>query len=101
MRDDLRAQLGARGANPDDESMDESGLETQFADAAQTSAERDRELRVIEKLREQLASVNAALERIKEGTYGICERCGNPIEEARLEALPYATLCLNDKQKPA
>ena len=99
LREDLRGQLEAHGANPDDDSMDEPELETQFADAAQTAAERDQELRVVEKLRDQLVSANRALERIAEGTYGTCERCGAAIPEERLEALPYVTLCLDCKQK--
>jgi DnaK suppressor protein len=99
LRDDLRTQLGARGANPDDDTMDESQLETQFADAAQTTAERDKELRVVEKLRDQLIMVNRALDRVAEGTYGTCERCGAVIPPERLEALPYVTLCLDCKQK--
>jgi len=33
------------------------------------------------------------------GTYGLCERCGNPIEPARLEALPHALLCLTCKRR--
>lgn len=101
LRDDLRSQLTARGASPDDESMDESTLDTQFADAAQTSAERDKELRVVEKLRDQLTAVNRAFERLADGTYGTCERCGATISDERLEALPYASLCMDCKQKSA
>lgn len=99
LREDLRAQLEAHGANPDDDSMDEPGQETQFADAAQTAAERDKELRLVEKLRDQLSSVGRAMERLAEGTYGTCERCGAEIPAERLEALPYVTLCLDCKQK--
>ena len=39
------------------------------------------------------AKVHEALERIEQGTYGICERCGRPIAPARLDAIPYATHC--------
>lgn len=46
-----------------------------------------------------LAEIEAALERIDKGTYGICVVCGRPIGEERLEALPYATLCIDDKRK--
>lgn len=99
LRDDLRSQLSSMGASPDDESMDEPDLDTQFADAAQTAAERDKDLRLIENLREQLTSATRALERIDEGTYGTCERCGAQIPPERLEALPYVTLCLDCKQK--
>ena len=53
---------------------------------------RDRERKLIMKIRE-------ALERIDEGTFGICEDCGEEIGEARLEARPVTTLCINCKTK--
>ena len=46
-----------------------------------------------------LAEIDAALARIDRGTFGVCERCGKPIGEDRLEALPWATLCIDDKRK--
>jgi DnaK suppressor protein len=46
-------------------------------------------------LEDQLAEVNKALERIEEGTYGICTNCGKNILPERLEALPYAELCID------
>ncbi len=46
-----------------------------------------------------LAEIDAALARIDEGTYGLCVRCGKPIGQERLEALPWATLCIDDKRK--
>jgi DnaK suppressor protein len=42
-----------------------------------------------------LDEVNAALERMDEGTYGVCDRCGEAIDFARLKAMPQATLCLS------
>ena len=45
-----------------------------------------------------VAAVDAALARIENGTYGTCEVCGKPIDEERLEAVPYATLCVEDKR---
>ena len=45
-----------------------------------------------------LAAIEAALGRIGDGTYGICEVCGGPIGAERLEAVPYATLCIDDKR---
>lgn len=41
-----------------------------------------------------LAQVEMALARMDAGTYGLCERCGEPIDYARLKAIPYATLCI-------
>ena len=46
-----------------------------------------------------LAELDAALKRIDEGTFGVCTRCGQPIDAERLEALPWATLCIEDKRK--
>jgi len=42
---------------------------------------------------ELLREIDKALDRIEEGTYGYCEVCGKPIEEKRLEAVPWTTLC--------
>ena len=44
--------------------------------------------------RKQLLLVDAALRAIEEETYGTCEECGEPIEEKRLQAVPWATHCL-------
>jgi DnaK suppressor protein len=45
-----------------------------------------------------LAEIDAALLRIDDGTFGVCSACGGPIGEARLEAVPYATLCIDDQR---
>jgi DnaK suppressor protein len=46
-----------------------------------------------------VGEIDAALRRIEDGTYGTCVACGKPIGEERLEAIPYATLCIEDKRK--
>ena len=50
-------------------------------------------------LEDQLRDVNKALARIEKGTYGICQHCGNPIEEARLEIRPTSSSCINCKKR--
>jgi DnaK suppressor protein len=45
-----------------------------------------------------LAEIDAALGRIADGTYGTCSVCGRQIEPERLEAVPYASLCIEDKR---
>lgn len=45
--------------------------------------------------RKGIKDVQLALERLAEGTYGVCEQCGEPINSARLEALPTARLCMS------
>lgn len=46
-----------------------------------------------------LFNVNKALKKIEDGTYGICEKCGNMIDPARLQAFPSATACMDCKKK--
>jgi DnaK suppressor protein len=46
-----------------------------------------------------IAEVDGALRRIEDGTYGTCVVCGRPIGEERLEAVPWATLCIDDQRK--
>ncbi|MGH3363057.1 MAG: TraR/DksA family transcriptional regulator, partial [Nocardioides sp.] len=69
------------------------------ADMGATSFERDHELTVLNNEREKLAQIDRALGRISDGTYGICESCGNPIGKMRAMAFPRATLCLTCKQR--
>jgi RNA polymerase-binding protein DksA len=45
----------------------------------------------------RLKAIDAAISRIKQGKYGVCIKCGQPIPQTRLEALPYALLCINCK----
>lgn len=97
----LRRQLMDMGADPDADSLEGLDFDFGFADSAQSTAERNKVLAVVERLRENLHDVDIALSKISKGTYGICERCGNPISPERLEAIPYARLDVGCKQKEA
>jgi len=68
---------------------------------ATESFELERRLALEKRMRDQLADVEHALNKFKQGTYGLCDRCGQPIDPARLEALPQANLCLSCKAKNA
>jgi DnaK suppressor protein len=72
-----------------------------FADAAAVTAERTEVLGVVESLKSQLANVDRALGKIASGTYGTCERCGDEIPVARLEARPESVFCVDCKSKIA
>ena len=69
------------------------------ADIGASSFERDHELMVLNSERDKLAQIERALARIDDGTYGVCESCGNPIGKMRLMAFPRATLCMTCKQR--
>ncbi len=69
------------------------------ADVGSNTFERDHEMSMAKNARANLELVQAALRRIDEGSYGICEGCGRPIGKMRLQAFPRATLCMECKQR--
>lgn len=69
------------------------------ADVGATTFERDHELTVVNIERDKLAQIDRALARIDDGTYGVCESCGEPIGKLRVMAFPRATLCMTCKQR--
>jgi DnaK suppressor protein len=69
------------------------------ADAGAKTFEREQEISLANNSREMLQQSERALARIDDGTYGICESCGNPIGKLRLQAAPRATLCMPCKTK--
>jgi RNA polymerase-binding protein DksA len=69
------------------------------ADTGSKNITREYELALAANTREMLTQADHALHRLDEGTYGLCEVCGNPIGKARMQAFPRATLCLDDKQR--
>ena len=66
-------------------------------DRASAESDRNFELRIRDRERKLLNKVASALERIKDGTYGECDACGDDIGTARLEARPVTTLCIKCK----
>lgn len=64
------------------------------SDLAQDYVRRDRDTALIEHMEDTLREIDSALHKLDEGTYGKCARCGKPIAPERLEALPYAELCI-------
>ncbi|HEV2373947.1 MAG TPA: TraR/DksA family transcriptional regulator [Streptosporangiaceae bacterium] len=69
------------------------------ADAGAKTFQREHELALTQNARELLAQSERALARIADGSFGVCESCGEPIGKARLEANPRATLCVTCKQR--
>lgn len=69
------------------------------ADVGSTTLERYHELTLANNARDMLNQIEFALTRIDDGTYGVCESCGNPIGKGRLQAFPRATLCVSCKER--
>jgi len=75
----------------------ESSSSGKKEDEATEAFELEKNLALEKQLTDALAEVEHALGKYEAGTYSICDSCGQPIEPARLEALPQASLCLNCK----
>ena len=68
---------------------------------ATEALELEKRLALEKRIKNELACIEHALQKFNQGTYGLCDNCGQPIDPARLEALPQANLCLNCKAKSA
>ena len=96
-RDRLQGVLSAAGRD----TGSSEGLRPDQLPAEQAAETLNRELdtSVEQRVRGELAAVEAALHRLDAGTYGLCEVCGQPIAEERLEARPAARFCVADQAK--
>lgn len=98
-----RLAAARESVNHPDSLVDETGdlsagLGDHLADTATETFMRELDGGLEENADHLLVEVEAALLRIEEGTFGTCVACGKPIAEERLEAVPYATLCIEDKR---
>jgi RNA polymerase-binding protein DksA len=102
-----RASLEAQMVELEEESFQgtqseltgEVGIDEDFADAGSATFDREQALSIQNNIRDLIDQVDRALYRIKDGTYGLCERCGRPIDAARLKALPRTLQCTDCKRR--
>ena len=76
-----------------------AGYSTHMADDATLVYEQDKNAGLKRDHQRLLADVDDALQRMTDGTYGVCKRCGEAIDTARLRALPSASLCYDCKDR--
>jgi RNA polymerase-binding protein DksA len=81
------------------EASGETAYDEHLADSGTYTFERERDLSLENNIRDILAKIEVALEKLDKHTYGVCDRCGNLIDPARLKALPYANLCISCKKE--
>ena len=91
--DELATDFEGLLRNPGDGAGDDQ------ADVGNANFEREHEISLARKSAEVLRQSERALERMDDGTYGVCESCGGPIGKLRLQAVPRATLCMTCKKK--
>lgn len=76
------------------DSSGDSAYSQHMADVGSDAMEREQNLMLAASLSRTIEDIDEALRKLRRGTYGDCESCGCPIDPKRLEALPYARLCL-------
>lgn len=97
LRQELEIERGRLQKQVSELASDSAGapaFDENFADSGQVAAEQGEAKALARSLREQLDDVEAALTALDEGRYGLCEVCGEPIAEARLEAMPTTRRCI-------
>jgi RNA polymerase-binding transcription factor DksA len=92
----LRSELSSEGGDDTSELAD---YDQHPADTASETFEREKDLSILEQLESELAELQAALDRIDNGTYGIDEVTGEPIDPERLEALPAARTNVDHRER--
>jgi RNA polymerase-binding transcription factor DksA len=84
----------------EDDSISElSHLQQHQADVGSETFEREKDFSILEQVEAELHDVQRALQRLDEGTYGICEACNQPIGDERLEALPATRFCIQHQSE--
>ena len=94
VRDGLQGDLSGESESGSLEEL--SDVDQHPADTGTETFNRERDLGIAESLDAELAEVEAALQRLGEGTYGRCVACGRPIPAERLETLPATRFCVED-----
>ena len=82
-----------------DETGEDAVYDNHLADTATVTYDRELGYTLEENSEHVLAEIEAALKRLDDGTYGVCTNCGEPIAVERLEARPWATLCIDCKRQ--
>jgi RNA polymerase-binding protein DksA len=98
LQDQLRTIEDTTFATTQSDLSGDVGLDDEAADAGTATFEREKDLSIEQNVRDLLQKIERALKRMEDGSYGVCERCGKPIEKARVKALPYVDLCIKDAQ---
>lgn len=87
----MAKEMRSIGVEQDDEN---GSLGNHIAEDGSSVSEAERIVTITEDFQQILAQINSALERMNEGTYGTCQRCGKPVGEDRIEAFPYVAFCI-------
>ena len=93
------AAVGLGGAAAETPTRALASVDQHPAEQASETLERELDNTVVQRVESELAEVEAAIQRLTDGKYGLCEACGKPIADGRLEAMPAARYCVEDQGK--
>ena len=87
-----------------DDAIDDAGSELSSfdqhpGDSGTETFEMEKNVSLLEQVNDELLEVEAAFQRLERGTYGICQVCGRPIGDERLEAMPATRFCVEDQAR--
>jgi DnaK suppressor protein len=82
-----------------DDEVEEVAADNHLADTASATLGREIDYTLGDNAEQVISEIDAALKRIEDGTYGTCTNCGNEIPRERLEANPWASLCIDCKRR--
>jgi DnaK suppressor protein len=99
LQDALENLQGEHPGSLSDETQELSVADNHPGDVATETFDRELDEGLGEGAQRQIEQIDAALQRIEDGTFGTCTTCGKPIGEDRLRAVPWATLCIDDQRR--
>lgn len=99
LRDGVRRELSGESENASISEL--SDADQHPADVGTETAAREDDVSLLDSLDGELDDVEAALARLEDGTYGVCQACGRPISAERLDALPATRFCIDDAELAA
>ena len=91
-------ELDAELSESLEDSSEESPYDQHMAETAAVTLDREIDLTLEENARSTIAQIDRALQKIENGTYGYCDKCGKEIGEERLIVAPFASLCIDCKR---
>ncbi len=92
---EIKAIVKETSKNPREASGDLSAYTVHMADMSADTYDRELSMNIVSSEQEVLYQIDDALKRMEEGTFGVCQQCGKPINLSRLRAVPYASLCIS------
>jgi RNA polymerase-binding transcription factor DksA len=88
-----------RDESTEDASAELSNVDQHPGDLGSETFEHEKNQSVLEQVTDELLQIEAAFQRLENGTYGTCQACGRPIGAERLDALPATRFCVDDQAK--